>query len=744
MPLHLAGHAHPRVRTAAWLVPIVATSVVALVMQTSTRAVSSAAAVTTPVLDHVFTVLMENQDYGSIIGNSQAPYINRLASQGTLATNYHAVAHPSLPNYLALTGGVSYASNSCVSSDGDPTGSCLQTAPSIADPIEASGRTWKGYMESMPAPCTLSNSGNYAVRHNPFVYYQAIQSTARCNNDVPYSALATDLQATATTPSYAWVTPNVINDMHDGTVAQGDAWLQANLPNIFNSPAWTTQHSILMLVWDENNGAAGNQIPAIILGSPGTGVNVGATTSVNYTHYSLLRTVDWLWNLTPVGAGDTAATPMSDVFATAPPPTTTTTNSPTTTTTNTTTVSTTTTTTPSTTTTTAPTTTTTTTPAPSTNLALNKPTIASSSESAALRAVKATDGNLGTRWASKQGADPQWIRVDLGAVYTIREVKLTWETAFAKAYKIQVSNDASTWTTIFSTTTGTGGVNDLTVLSGSGRYIRMFGTVRGTQWGYSLWEFAVYSTTTPPPSTTTTILATTTTTVASTNPQPTGIAGNWTMMFNDEFSGSSVDSSKWTANWLGAPGAITPPVNSLETECYDPHQATVANGELDLTAINATCNVGGKTFAYKSGMVQSNGKFSFTHGAFEARIWTPAGTGMWPAFWTDGQSWPNDGEIDVLEAYGDDNSSYHYHYAGCGGDCGPGDSAVVTGATAGWHTYSANWQSDTITWYYDGKPVWSYPTQTNSPMYLILNLGLNSSSPAVPATMRVDYVRVWQ
>lgn len=248
-------------------------------------------------------------------------------------------------------------------------------------------------------------------------------------------------------------------------------------------------------------------------------------------------------------------------------------------------------------------------------------------------------------------------------------------------------------------------------------------------------------TTNVPPTTATQMPATTTTTVASTGWQPVGIPGNWTTKFDDEFTGSSVDASKWTANWLGAPGAITPPVNGYEPECYDPKQATVANGELDLTAIASSCTAGGQTYSYRSGMIQSNGRFNFTHGALEARIWTPAGTGMWPAFWTDGQSWPTDGEIDVLEGNGTNKSGYHYS---CGGGCGPGGTAVVSGATSGWHIYSANWQSGTITWYHDGVPVFSYPTQTNSPMYLILNLGLNSTSSAVPAKMRVDYVRVWQ
>jgi len=126
-----------------------------------------------------------------------------------------------------------------------------------------------------------------------------------------------------------------------------------------------------------------------------------------------------------------------------------------------------------------------------TNIALNKPTTSSANENASLTPNLAVDGNTGTRWSSAF-SDPQWIQVDLGSTMSICHVKLTWETAYGKAYQIQVSNDAATWTTIYSTTTGAGGVNDLTGLSGSGRYIRMYGTVRGTAWGYSLWEFEVY------------------------------------------------------------------------------------------------------------------------------------------------------------------------------------------------------------------------------------------------------------
>ena len=128
-----------------------------------------------------------------------------------------------------------------------------------------------------------------------------------------------------------------------------------------------------------------------------------------------------------------------------------------------------------------------------TNIALYKAATASSLENSGSPATNAFDGNLGTRWSSAW-SDPQWIQVDLGATYNILEVVLYWETAYGKSYQIQVSSNATSWTTIYSTTTGFGGTEDLTGLSGTGRYVRMYGTARGTQWGYSLWEFQIYGT----------------------------------------------------------------------------------------------------------------------------------------------------------------------------------------------------------------------------------------------------------
>ena len=131
-----------------------------------------------------------------------------------------------------------------------------------------------------------------------------------------------------------------------------------------------------------------------------------------------------------------------------------------------------------------------------TNVALGKTTTASSYQTDSTGgcpcpASNATDGNLSTRWASAW-SDPQWVEVDLGQVTTINHIQLVWESAYAVSYQIQVSNDGTNWTTIYSTTTGSGGVDDFSV-SGSGRYVRMYGTQRGTSYGYSLWEFGIYN-----------------------------------------------------------------------------------------------------------------------------------------------------------------------------------------------------------------------------------------------------------
>jgi beta-glucanase (GH16 family) len=223
---------------------------------------------------------------------------------------------------------------------------------------------------------------------------------------------------------------------------------------------------------------------------------------------------------------------------------------------------------------------------------------------------------------------------------------------------------------------------------------------------------------------------------------PAGVPGNWHLSWSDDFAGPALDTTKWSTGWFG--NGVTVPVNSFEQECYDPSQVAVSGGNLNLTAIAKPQTVNGKTYPYSSGIVTTMGKFTFTHGVVEARIYLSGSNAKidnWPAFWADGTgSWPMTGELDVMEGLGG-SAAYHFHSpAG-----GPGSS--VAGNFTGWHTYAADWQPGVVTYYYDGNEVGQITTGiTSSPMYLILNDAVagQGGSVVAPSTMQVDYVRVWQ
>jgi beta-glucanase (GH16 family) len=248
------------------------------------------------------------------------------------------------------------------------------------------------------------------------------------------------------------------------------------------------------------------------------------------------------------------------------------------------------------------------------------------------------------------------------------------------------------------------------------------------------------STSAPTPASTPTSSAPSTTATA-----PVGIPGTWHQAFSDEFNGTALDGSKWNSNWFGCSGCATKPVNSAEGSAYSPSQVTVGDGSLHLKLIQQPTTVDGKTYPNVSGLVTSNGKAQFTYGAFEARIYTPSsGTQManWPSFWLDGQNWPTDGELDVLEGLGG-SACYHFHSTAGG----PGGCASGT-YSGGWHTFGAEWKQGSVTYYYDGKQVGQITSGiTSAPMYLILNNAINpshSGTNVVPADMMVDYVRAWQ
>jgi phosphatidylinositol-3-phosphatase len=262
---------------------------------------------------HVIWIWMENHSFSGIIGNkSQAPYINSLAAGCGLATDYHNTTHLSLANYLAATSGLAQADLPVLSFvDCSPSVICDTSAPSIF----GQGETWKAYQESMPSNCDTSSSGEYAVSHNPAPYYTSLSGCA--SHDVPYTQLATDLAHNAL-PAFSFITPNLIDDMHDGTIAQGDAWLARNLPVILTSNQYKTGTTAVFVTWDEGSGGypaedcddttstdTSCHVATIVI-SPTT--PVGATSSTFFTHYSLLATTEQLLGLPKLGQASSAST----------------------------------------------------------------------------------------------------------------------------------------------------------------------------------------------------------------------------------------------------------------------------------------------------------------------------------------------------------------------------------------------------------------------------------------------------
>ena len=253
---------------------------------------------------------MENHGYSQVWNTSSTPYITSLGNQYVRATNYHAATHPSLPNYLQLFAGDNYG----ITTDCAPSDSCHVSATNLADNLEAKGLTWKAYMESMPAPCTLTSSGQYAPKHNPFIYFDDIRNNPlRCNSrDVPYTDLSTDLLSAATTPNFSFITPDECSDMHSCPIATGDTWLKTNLPPILNSPACTVDKCLLILTWDEDDNSEGNQVLTIFAGSAAkTG---GVASNAAYSHFSTLRTVEEIFGLPTQTNNDAIATPMLDML----------------------------------------------------------------------------------------------------------------------------------------------------------------------------------------------------------------------------------------------------------------------------------------------------------------------------------------------------------------------------------------------------------------------------------------------
>lgn len=243
----------------------------------------AAAAIPSPA--HVVVVVEENRSYANIIGNRAAPYINSLAAGGASMTQSFAEVHPSEPNYFALFAGstLGVTENTCPVNGG--------TTPNLGSQLLGSGRTFAGFAESLPAAGSeVCSSAKYARKHAPWVSFTNIPRAY----SLPFSAFPPPGNY-AGLPTVSFVIPNVDNDMHDGSIAQGDTWLYRNLSAYAE---WAkANNSLLILTWDEDDNSQRNQIPTIFYGA---NVKPG-TYSQPISHYNVLSTLEQMYGLPKLG-----------------------------------------------------------------------------------------------------------------------------------------------------------------------------------------------------------------------------------------------------------------------------------------------------------------------------------------------------------------------------------------------------------------------------------------------------------
>ena len=247
-----------------------------------TGASASASPSPTPAAKHVFVIVLENTSYQLALGQ---PYIASLAQQYALATNYHSVANPSLPNYLAMTSGSTWG----IRDDGYHR----LSAGGVGSQLSDAGISWKAYTEGFTGDC-FNSPYPYALKHNPFAYYGGTCPA----NVVPMTDLATDLNGD--TPQLSWITPGLCNDGHDCGIRTADQWLSQVVPQITSSPAWR-QDGVLFIAWDESSAADGRV--ALLVVTP----SLRGQIATPLDHYSLSATISDQLGVPRLGEAQQAA-----------------------------------------------------------------------------------------------------------------------------------------------------------------------------------------------------------------------------------------------------------------------------------------------------------------------------------------------------------------------------------------------------------------------------------------------------
>jgi acid phosphatase len=247
-----------------------------------------------PVPDHVMVVIFENEDAGDVLGSGKAPYLDSLAAAGVTFTDAHGLTHPSQPNYLGLFSG---------SMHGVDDNSCPHTidAPNLGSQLLAAGRSFVGYAEGLPSPGSPEcNTGDYARKHNPWVNFSDLPASV----NQPYSALPRDF---ADLPTVSFVVPDLCNDMHDCGISAGDRWAEQQLAPYVD---WSATHnSLLVVTFDEDGGSKDNHIATLLVGPM---VQPGRSDQ-RIDHYSLLRTLEDMYGLPPLGSA-AAAQPITGIW----------------------------------------------------------------------------------------------------------------------------------------------------------------------------------------------------------------------------------------------------------------------------------------------------------------------------------------------------------------------------------------------------------------------------------------------
>jgi acid phosphatase len=262
---------------------------------------------------HILVIMEENHGYATTVGDCGAdspdPYLCSLASEYASLTQWYGVQHPSLPNYIDLASG---ADQGCTSD------SCSgpYTATNLGEQLATAGIPWAAYMESMPSPCfTGVSSGEYVLKHNPFIVFADVTDASDCAQvEVPYpgaSRIAAALDAPGA-PDFVWITPNLQDDMHDGTVQEGDAWLRANLTTILGS-SWFADDGTIIITMDENDDqptgaccgdAAAGRIPMVVISRNSLGKG---SVGLIGDHFGTLRSIEEVYGLPLLGAADDPA-----------------------------------------------------------------------------------------------------------------------------------------------------------------------------------------------------------------------------------------------------------------------------------------------------------------------------------------------------------------------------------------------------------------------------------------------------